>query len=60
MPGPEQSEAAWRAELKEALSFGTDHLSLYQLTIEPGTPFAVLYRAMARSRFRTKLGGGAL
>jgi len=41
---PEQSEAAWRAELKEALSFGTDHLSLYQLTIEPGTPFAVLYR----------------
>jgi oxygen-independent coproporphyrinogen-3 oxidase len=41
---PEQSETAWRAELKEALSFGTDHLSLYQLTIEPGTPFAVLYR----------------
>ena len=41
---PEQSEAAWRDELKEALSFGTDHLSLYQLTIEPGTPFAVLYQ----------------
>jgi putative oxygen-independent coproporphyrinogen III oxidase len=41
---PEQSEDAWRAELKEALSFGTDHLSLYQLTIEPGTPFAVLYQ----------------
>jgi oxygen-independent coproporphyrinogen-3 oxidase len=41
---PEQSEAAWRSELQEALSFGTDHLSLYQLTIEPGTPFAVLYR----------------
>jgi len=41
---PEQSEKAWAAELKEALSFGTDHLSLYQLTIEPGTPFAVLYR----------------
>jgi oxygen-independent coproporphyrinogen-3 oxidase len=41
---PEQSEDAWRAELKEALAFGTDHLSLYQLTIEAGTPFAVLYR----------------
>jgi len=41
---PEQDEAAWRSELKEALSFGTDHLSLYQLTIEPGTPFAVLYQ----------------
>ncbi|HUO02164.1 MAG TPA: radical SAM family heme chaperone HemW, partial [Rhizomicrobium sp.] len=41
---PEQREAAWRTELKEALAFGTDHLSLYQLTIEPGTPFAVLYQ----------------
>ncbi len=41
---PGQSDSAWRAELKEALSFGTDHLSLYQLTIEPGTPFAILYR----------------
>jgi putative oxygen-independent coproporphyrinogen III oxidase len=41
---PEQSEAAWRDELRQALSFGTDHLSLYQLTIEPGTPFAVLYQ----------------
>jgi oxygen-independent coproporphyrinogen-3 oxidase len=41
---PNQSEAAWRAELKEALSFGTEHLSLYQLTIEPETPYAVLYK----------------
>ena len=41
---PEQSEKTWADELKEALSFGTDHLSLYQLTIEPGTPFAVLHR----------------
>ena len=40
---PGQSDAAWRAELKEALSFGTDHLSLYQLTIEPETPYALLY-----------------
>jgi oxygen-independent coproporphyrinogen-3 oxidase len=39
---PGQSEAAWRAELGRALSFGTGHLSLYQLTIEPGTRFAAL------------------
>lgn len=37
---PGQSEAAWRAELARALDLGTDHLSLYQLTIEPGTRFA--------------------
>ncbi len=41
---PEQSAAGWRAELEEALAFGTEHLSLYQLTIEPGTPFANLAR----------------
>ena len=41
---PNQSEAQWRAELKQALSFGTDHLSLYQLTIEPETPYALLYK----------------
>jgi oxygen-independent coproporphyrinogen-3 oxidase len=39
-----QTYAAWRAELTEALSFGTDHLSLYQLTIEPETPFALLHK----------------
>ena len=41
---PDQSDAAWRSELKEALSFGTDHLSLYQLTIEPETPYALLHK----------------
>jgi oxygen-independent coproporphyrinogen-3 oxidase len=41
---PDQTDADWRAELKEALSFGTDHLSLYQLTIEPETPYALLHR----------------
>ena len=41
---PGQSDAQWRAELKQALAFGTDHLSLYQLTIEPETPFALLHR----------------
>jgi putative oxygen-independent coproporphyrinogen III oxidase len=36
---PGQSAADWEAELTRALAFGTDHLSLYQLTIEPGTRF---------------------
>jgi putative oxygen-independent coproporphyrinogen III oxidase len=44
---PRQSLAQWREELAEALSFGTDHLSLYQLTIEPATPFATLYKTGA-------------
>jgi putative oxygen-independent coproporphyrinogen III oxidase len=39
---PGQSIAQWEAELSRALSFGTEHLSLYQLTIEPGTRFATL------------------
>jgi putative oxygen-independent coproporphyrinogen III oxidase len=37
---PGQTLAAWEAELARALAFGTEHLSLYQLTIEPGTRFA--------------------
>ncbi|TPG39706.1 coproporphyrinogen III oxidase [Sphingomonas koreensis] len=37
---PDQSLADWRAELARAIGFGTEHLSLYQLTIEPGTRFA--------------------
>lgn len=37
---PRQSVAEWQAELTRALAFGTDHLSLYQLTIEPNTRFA--------------------
>ncbi len=41
---PGQSEAQWRSELARALAFGTGHLSLYQLTIEPGTRFATLVR----------------
>jgi putative oxygen-independent coproporphyrinogen III oxidase len=41
---PGQSDAQWRSELKQALAFGTDHLSLYQLTIEPETPFALLHK----------------
>lgn len=34
-----QSEQDWEAELRQALSFGTSHLSLYQLTVEDGTVF---------------------
>ncbi len=37
---PQQTEEDWHAQLKKALGFGTDHLSLYQLTIEPNTRFA--------------------
>jgi oxygen-independent coproporphyrinogen-3 oxidase len=39
---PGQSVAAWRRELDEALALAGEHLSLYQLTIEPGTAFATL------------------
>ena len=39
---PGQSLDEWDAELARALRFGTEHLSLYQLTIEPGTRFATL------------------
>ena len=37
---PGQSPEQWAAELERALGFGTGHLSLYQLTIEPNTRFA--------------------
>ncbi|WP_427966976.1 radical SAM family heme chaperone HemW [Altererythrobacter sp.] len=37
---PGQTPEAWESELTRALSFGTGHLSLYQLTIEPSTRFA--------------------
>ena len=39
---PGQLAGDWARELEQALSFGTGHLSLYQLTIEPGTRFAAL------------------
>lgn len=40
---PGQAVAEWRAELRRALALAADHLSLYQLTIEPGTRFATEY-----------------
>jgi putative oxygen-independent coproporphyrinogen III oxidase len=40
-----QSAQAWREELARALDHAADHLSLYQLTIEEGTPFAARHAA---------------
>jgi len=45
---PGQTEAAWRTELAQAIALAADHLSLYQLTIEPGTAF---HPAHARGDF---------
>jgi oxygen-independent coproporphyrinogen-3 oxidase len=42
---PQQTPAAWANELAHALSEAGEHLSLYQLTIEPDTPFAALHAA---------------
>jgi putative oxygen-independent coproporphyrinogen III oxidase len=39
---PGDTEASWSASLAQALALGTSHLSLYQLTIEPGTRFAAM------------------
>jgi len=45
---PGDTEDGWSATLAQALSLGTSHLSLYQLTIEPGTRFASM---VARREF---------
>lgn len=45
---PGDDEARWSANLDGALGLGTEHLSLYQLTIEPGTRFAAM---VARHEF---------
>ncbi len=42
---PGQGLASWRAELGRALDLAADHLSLYQLTIEPGTAYEALHRS---------------
>jgi putative oxygen-independent coproporphyrinogen III oxidase len=42
---PRQTPAAWGDELKRAISHAAEHLSLYQLTIEPDTPFSGLHKA---------------
>ena len=45
---PGQTEAAWRRELAAALELGAEHVSAYQLTLEPGTAFD---RAVRRGRW---------
>jgi len=42
---PRQTPGAWANELKRAIAEAAEHLSLYQLTIEPDTPFAALHAA---------------
>ncbi|MGH6684111.1 MAG: radical SAM family heme chaperone HemW, partial [Pseudolabrys sp.] len=42
---PRQTSEAWAAELKRAIAEAAEHLSLYQLTIEPDTPFFGLHKA---------------
>jgi oxygen-independent coproporphyrinogen-3 oxidase len=42
---PRQTPQQWRDEVKTAISHAAEHLSLYQLTIEPGTPFFGLHAA---------------
>jgi putative oxygen-independent coproporphyrinogen III oxidase len=42
---PRQSLETWSTELKRAIAEAAEHLSLYQLTIEPGTPFFGLHKA---------------
>jgi oxygen-independent coproporphyrinogen-3 oxidase len=42
---PRQTLESWAAELKRAIAQAAEHLSLYQLTIEPDTPFAGLRKA---------------
>ncbi len=41
---PEQTPKAWASELTRAINLGADHMSLYQLTIEPGTRFESMVR----------------
>ncbi len=42
---PNQEPKAWAGELRAALAEAGEHLSLYQLTVEPETPFAALHAA---------------
>jgi oxygen-independent coproporphyrinogen-3 oxidase len=53
---PGQTLHAWRRELGRALDIAGAHLSLYQLTIEPGTPFAALH---ARGKLKVPDGEAA-
>ncbi len=52
---PGQSPASWESELSEAIALGAPHMSLYELTIEPSTPFG---KALARGEI-TAMGDDA-
>ncbi len=59
---PEQSEAEAAADLREALALGPEHLSYYQLTLEPNTEFAARPPALPDddSAWAMQLAGQAL
>jgi oxygen-independent coproporphyrinogen-3 oxidase len=46
---PEESDAGWRTTVDEAAELGCDHVSVYALSVEPGTPLAA---AVASDRVR--------
>ncbi len=53
---PGQTPAAWAAELADALTMGPEHVSPYQLTIEPSTAFG---RAVGRGAWSPPQGDAA-
>ncbi len=55
---PGQTEAEWERELNEAIDLAADHLSVYQLTIEEGTPFYALHQRGAFSVPEGELAAG--
>ncbi len=57
---PDQTVEEWEKELKEAISYAVDHLSLYQLTIEEGTPFYGLHKVKQADRTGRRAIGAAL
>jgi putative oxygen-independent coproporphyrinogen III oxidase len=54
---PNQTINDWMNELKEALSLAVNHISLYQLTIEKGTPFYKMYKEKKFSLPENELAG---
>ena len=53
---PRQTLERWAGELKRAIAEAAEHLSLYQLTIEPDTPFFGLHAA-GKLAFPTRISG---
>jgi len=57
LAAPGQALEAFERDLEEAVAFGPEHVSLYELSIEPGTPFAL---ADARGQLRRPNETGVL